>query len=414
MSSSNSHHHRLQLGSLCIHGGQSPDPETGAVMPPISLSTTYAQKSPGVHQGYDYSRGTNPTRYAFERCLARLEGSSLTQDQDVTFGGFAFSSGLASIGAVLDLLDSGDHVIAMDDLYGGTGRLFTKIRERSSALSFSFVDMTNPQNILDAITEKTKLIWVETPTNPLLKVVDLKAIANLARERGILTACDNTFATPMLQRPIDFGFDITMHSITKYIGGHSDVLGGALVTNDAQLAERIRFLQFAGGAVLGPFDSYLALRGTKTLNVRMRQHCESGSAIATWLENHDKIERVVFPGLPSHPQYAIAQQQMRYKGEPTGGGMITIFLRGGIEESRCFLENVQIFALAESLGGVESLIEHPAIMTHASVPAERRAELGISDNLVRLSVGIEETDDLIADLEQALEAIVPKEAASIS
>jgi len=427
-----SHHHDscppLRPATTCIHGGQVADPSTGAVMPPISLATTYAQRSPGVHQGFDYTRGTNPTRYAFERCLARLEGTTLTEEQDVSFGAFAFASGLAAIGAVLDLLDSGDHVVAMDDLYGGTGRLFTRIRQRASGLSFTFVDMTDPRNVEQAVTERTKLIWVETPTNPMLKVVDLAAIARIGRARGILTACDNTFATPLLQRPLEHGFDLVMHSITKYIGGHSDVLGGALVTNCAALAGRIRFVQFAGGAVLGPFDCYLALRGVKTLSVRMRQHCESALKIARWLEAHEKVQRVIYPGLPSHPQHAVAARQMRYGGAACesggesggesagggGGGMITIFLTGGLAESRAFLEQVRLFTLAESLGGVESLIEHPAIMTHASVPPERRRALGIADNLVRISVGIEDVDDLIEDLERALEAVKASATAGVS
>ena len=405
------HFHRA---TLAIHGGQRPDPATGAVMPPICLSTTYAQRAPGEHQGFDYSRGTNPSRYAFERCIAKLEGSDLTEDQDISCGGFAFASGLASIGVTLDLLDSGDHVIAMDDLYGGTGRLFSRIRERSAGLTFSLVDMTDPRKVQEAITNRTKLIWTETPTNPLLKLVDLDAIATIGREHGILTACDNTFASPMLQRPLDYGFDITMHSVTKYLGGHSDVLGGVLVTKKSDLAERIRFIQFAGGAVLSPFDCYLALRGLKTLAVRMRQHCESGAKIAAWLEDHELVERVIYPGLSSHPQYELGQKQMLFNGKPAGGGMITIFLRGGIEESRTFLENIRIFTLAESLGGVESLIEHPAIMTHASVPPERRKLLGISDNLIRLSVGIEDTDDLIADLERAFTAIGSRSVAPVS
>ena len=404
----------FRRATLAIHGGQRPDPATGAVMPPICLSTTYAQRAPGEHQGFDYSRGTNPSRYAFERCIAKLEGSDLTEDQDISCGGFAFASGLASIGVTLDLLDSGDHVIAMDDLYGGTGRLFSRIRERSAGLTFSLVDMTDPRKVQEAITDRTKLIWTETPTNPLLKLVDLDAIATIGREPGILTACDNTFASPMLQRPLDYGFDITMHSVTKYLGGHSDVLGGVLVTKKSELAERIRFIQFAGGAVLSPFDCYLALRGLKTLAVRMRQHCESGAKIAAWLEDHELVERVIYPGLSSHPQYELGQKQMLFNGKPAGGGMITIFLRGGIEESRTFLENIRIFTLAESLGGVESLIEHPAIMTHASVPPERRKLLGISDNLIRLSVGIEDTDDLIADLERAFTAIGSRSVAPVS
>ena len=404
----------FRRATLAIHGGQRPDPATGAVMPPICLSTTYAQRAPGEHQGFDYSRGTNPSRYAFERCIAKLEGSDLTEDQDISCGGFAFASGLASIGVTLDLLDSGDHVIAMDDLYGGTGRLFSRIRERSAGLTFSLVDMTDPRKVQEAITDRTKLIWTETPTNPLLKLVDLDAMAAIGREHGILTACDNTFASPMLQRPLDYGFDITMHSVTKYLGGHSDVLGGVLVTKKSELAERIRFIQFAGGAVLSPFDCYLALRGLKTLAVRMRQHCESGAKIAAWLEDHELVERVIYPGLSSHPQYELGQKQMLFNGKPAGGGMITIFLRGGIEESRTFLENIRIFTLAESLGGVESLIEHPAIMTHASVPPERRKLLGISDNLIRLSVGIEDTDDLIADLERAFTAIGSRSVAPVS
>ncbi|MGI9014910.1 MAG: trans-sulfuration enzyme family protein [Phycisphaerales bacterium] len=392
----------LHPATRCIHGGQRPDPSTGAVMPPIYLTSTYAQSSPGVHQGYDYSRGTNPSRFAFERCIALMEGSTITESEDTTNGGFAFSSGLASIAATLDLLDSGDHVIAMDDLYGGTGRLFRRIRERSAGLTFSFVDLSDVANLEAAITDRTRLIWVESPTNPLLKLVDLSAIATIAKQRNILSACDNTFATPILQRPLELGFDISMHSVTKYLGGHSDVVGGALITRNAELAERIRFIQFAGGSILGPFDSYLALRGMKTLAIRMQQHCRSAQRIAEWLSQHAKVERVVYPGLTSHPQHALAQTQMQMDGKPAGGGMITIFLKGGLDASRAMLERVRIFALAESLGGVESLIEHPAIMTHASVPPDRRAALGISDGLVRLSVGIEHTDDLIADLEAAL------------
>jgi len=392
----------LGIASRCVHAGQAPDPSTGAVMPPISLATTYTQESPGVHQGFDYSRGTNPSRFAFERCIARVEGSTLSAEDDTTFGGFAFASGLASIAAVLEILDSGDHVIAMDDLYGGTGRLFTRVCERSRGLSFSFVDATNPQHVIDAITPKTKLIWLETPTNPTLKIVDLDRIAAIGRERSILTACDNTFATPILQRPLESGIDIVMHSATKYIGGHSDVLGGVLVVNRKDLAERIRFIQFAVGAVMSPFDSYMSLRGLKTLAVRMRQHCESAGKIARWLCDQPKVERVIYPMLESHPHHTLARKQMHLNCSPAGGGMVTMFLKGGLDESRRFLENVSIFALAESLGGVESLIEHPAIMTHASVPPERRRQLGISDSLIRISVGIEETEDLIGDLERAL------------
>jgi cystathionine gamma-lyase len=395
----------LHIDSLTIHGGQSPDPVTGAVMPPISLATTYAQESPGLHTGYEYIRTNNPTRYAMERLIARIEGSTLTADQDVSFGGFAFASGLAATGTALELLDQGQHVIAMDDLYGGSYRLLTNVRERTQGLNVTYVDLTDPQRVADAITDETRMIWVETPTNPTLKLVDLEAIAQLTKGRDIITVCDNTFATPILQRPLEHGFDVVMHSATKYLGGHSDVLGGVLVTNRADLAERIRFLQKSVGAVMGPFDAYLCLRGIKTLSLRLHRHCDSALRVAAWLEKHPKVERVVYPGLPSHPQHALAQRQMRLDGGPGFGGMITIHLKGGIAESRAFLENVRVFALAESLGGVESLIEHPAIMTHASVPAETRASLGISDSLIRISVGIENCDDLLHDLEVALEAV---------
>jgi cystathionine gamma-lyase len=405
MSQTTEAHDALKLGSLVIHGGQTHDPVTGAVMPPISLSSTYAQQSPGVHKGFEYTRSHNPTRYAWERCIARLEGSTLTEEQDVSYGGFAFSSGLAGIGTALELLSAGAHVIAMDDLYGGTYRLLTKVREISQGLRVTYVDMTDPQRVADAVEDETRMIWVETPTNPTLKLVDLDAVVQIAAERDILTVCDNTFATPMLQRALEHGFDIVMHSATKYLGGHSDVIGGVLVTGREDVAARIRFLQNAVGSVLSPFDSYMTLRGTKTLAVRMKQHCENAQAIAEWLERHPKVERVVYPGLASHPQHGLAQKQMRLNGESAGGGMITIYLAGGIAESRRFLERVRVFALAESLGGVESLIEHPAIMTHASVPAETRADLGISDNLVRLSVGIEDVDDLLADLDHALAAV---------
>lgn len=376
-------------------------------MPPISVSSTYAQQSPGVHKGFEYSRSHNPTRYAFERCIALLEGSTLPEKDDITLGGFAFSSGLASIGTAMELLDSGDHVVAMDDLYGGTFRLMTRVRERSSGIKLTYVDMTDPRKVEAAITPKTKMIWVETPTNPTLKLADLKAIAAIAQkrsssERRIITVCDNTFATPILQRPLEHGFDMVMHSATKYLGGHSDAVGGVLVTNRKDLAERLRFLQNAIGSVLGPFESYLFLRGLKTLALRMRQHCAGAARIAEWLSKHPKVERVVYPGLANHPQHALARQQMHLDCNPAFGGMITIFLKGGLAESRRFLEKVHLFALAESLGGVESLIEHPAIMTHASVPPENRAKLGISDTLVRLSIGIEDPDDLIADLDAAL------------
>ena len=375
---------------------------TGAVMPPIFLASTYAQESPGVHKGFEYTRSHNPTRYALERCIARLEGSTLTQEQDVSFGGFGFASGMAAVNTVLDLLDAGDHVVAMDDLYGGTHRLFCKVRERSSGLQFTFTDLTDSNALTDAITDKTKLIWVETPTNPMLKLVDLTGVVQIAKDRGILLACDNTFATPALQRPLGLGFDIVMHSATKYLGGHSDVVSGILVTGSAELAERIRFIHNSSGPILSPFDSYLVLRGIKTLGLRMRRHCESALRIALWLEGRDEIERVIYPGLPSHPQYETACKQMAIDGAIAGGGMVTCVLKGGLGASHSFLEKLHIFALAESLGGVESLVEHPAIMTHASVPVDVRDSLGIADGLVRISVGIEDCDDLIADLEQAL------------
>ena len=392
----------LTLPSLCIHGGQQPDPVTGAVMPPVSLASTYAQSSPGEHAGFAYGRGQNPTRFALERCVASLEGSRLSPQEDLTQGGFAFASGLAATAAVLDLLEVGDHVIAMDDLYGGTRRLLTRVRERSQGLAIHYVDMTDTRKLADAITERTALIWVETPTNPTMKLVDLTAVAEIARQRGILTACDNTFATPMLQRPFEVGFDLVVHSATKYLGGHSDVIAGVVVTHRRDLAERLRFLQNAIGSILGPFDAYLTLRGIKTLAVRMRQHCESALRIAEWLERHEKVERVAYPGLPGHPQHDLAQRQMRLSCSPAGGGMITAWLRGGLEEARRFLEKVRVFTLAESLGGVESLIEHPAIMTHSSVPPETRRAVGISDSLIRFSIGIEDPEDLIRDLEQAL------------
>jgi cystathionine gamma-lyase len=371
-------------------------------MPPISLSTTYAQESPGKHKGFEYTRSHNPTRYALERCLAAIERSALTQDQDVTCGGFAFSSGLAAMGTALELLDTGDHVIAMDDLYGGSYRLMSRVRERSAGLKVTYVDMTDAKRIEAALTPRTKMIWVETPTNPTLKLVDLAAVSAIAKPRGIITACDNTFATPILQRPLEHGFDIVHHSATKYLGGHSDALGGLLVTNRADLAEKLRFMQNAIGSVLSPFDSYMVLRGIKTLAVRIARHSENAMRIAEWLAQHPKVDRIVYPGLKSHPQHALAQKQMRQCGKPAFGGMITIFLKGGLAESRRFLENVHLFALAESLGGVESLIEHPAIMTHASVPPENRKKLGISDTLIRISVGIEDCDDLVADLDHAL------------
>jgi cystathionine gamma-lyase len=380
---------RPAFATRVIHAGQAPDPSTGAIMPPIYATSTYVQDSPGVHKGYEYSRSQNPTRMAYERCIADLESGER---------GYAFASGLAAIATLLDALDSGSHVVAMDDLYGGSYRLFERVRRRSAGLDFTFVDMAKIENLEAAVRPETKLIWVETPTNPLLKLVDLEAVANFARKRGILTACDNTFATPWVQRPLELGFDVVMHSATKYLNGHSDMVGGILVVGDnAALADQLTFLQNAVGAIQGPFDSFLALRGLKTLALRMERHCTNAMAVAEYLERHPKVERVVYPGLQSHPQHALAEQQM-----DAPGGMVTAFLKGGLAEARRFLERVEVFALAESLGGVESLIEHPAIMTHASIPPENRAALGISDGLVRLSVGIEGEDDLIADLANAL------------
>ncbi|MEO0615474.1 MAG: PLP-dependent aspartate aminotransferase family protein [Pseudomonadota bacterium] len=371
-----------------IHAGQAPDPTTGAIMPPIYATSTYVQSSPGEHTGFEYSRSQNPTRFAFERCIADLEGGT---------HGFAFASGLAAIGTILELLDTGDEVLAMDDLYGGTVRLFSKVRERSAGLGFQFIDFTDLAAVEAAITPATKMLWVETPSNPLLKLVDIAAVAAIARKHNLLLVADNTFATPWAQRPLELGAHIVMHSVTKFLNGHSDMVGGVAITDDAALAEKLGFLQNSVGAVLGPFDSFLALRGLKTLNVRMRQHNESAQAIAEWLEGHKKVARVTFPGLPSHPQYELARRQMAGPG-----GIITFFIEGGLDAARTMLERCEVFALAESLGGVESLIEHPAIMTHASVPKAQREAIGLGDDLIRLSVGIEDTDDLIADLAHAL------------
>ncbi len=371
-----------------IHAGQAPDPSTGAIMPPIYATSTYVQSSPGKHQGYEYSRTQNPTRMAYERCLADLESGS---------SGFAFASGMAATATILELIDSGSHVVAMDDLYGGTRRLFAGVRERSAGLTFSFVDMTDPAALESAFQEDTKMVWVETPSNPLLKIVDIGAVAALARQRGAIVVVDNTFATPCLQRPLERGADIVMHSATKFINGHSDMIGGIVVTADASLSEQLAYLQNSVGAVAGPFDSFLALRGVKTLDVRMQRHCDSAMRIATWLEQDPRVESVLYPGLPSHPQHALAKEQM-----DDFGGIVTFFITGGLDEARRFLERCQLFSLAESLGGVESLVDHPAIMTHASVPEEERRKLGINDQLIRLSVGIEAIEDLIGDLDQAL------------
>ncbi|MEZ5667826.1 MAG: PLP-dependent aspartate aminotransferase family protein [Alphaproteobacteria bacterium] len=381
---------RLGLATRAIHAGQRPDPTTGAIMTPIYATSTFVQDSPGRHKGYEYARTGNPTRAAFEACIADLENGE---------AGFAFASGMAATATVLELLDHGAHVIAMDDLYGGTRRLFERVRSRTADLSFSLVDLTDPSAIDAAVRPETRMIWVETPTNPMLRLVDLAAVAEKAHAHGLIAVADNTFATPALQRPLDHGFDIVVHSVTKFINGHSDMVGGVVVVGRrAELAERIGFLQNAVGGILGPFDSFLALRGVKTLPLRMRQHNANGAAIAAYLERHPKVERVIYPGLASHPQHALAQRQL----QGGFGGMITAMLGGGLDAARRFLERVEIFALAESLGGVESLIEHPAIMTHASLPAEARRALGIGDGLVRLSCGIEDTEDLIADLARAL------------
>ncbi len=378
------------LGTLAIHGGQSPDPSTGAVMPPIYATSTYAQSSPGVHQGFEYSRTHNPTRFAYERCVAALEGGSR---------GLAFASGMAATSTVLELLDSGSHVIAMDDLYGGSYRLFERVRRRSAGLDFSFVDLTDQVAFEAAIRPETRMVWIETPTNPMLKIVDIEAISNIARKRGLIVVVDNTFASPILQRPLELGAHLVMHSATKYLNGHSDMVGGMVVVgDDAELAEQMAFLQNSVGAVQGPFDSFLALRGLKTLHLRMKAHCENALALAKWLETHQAVEKVIYPGLASHPQHALARRQM-----PHGfGGIVSVVVKGGFEAAKRFCERTELFTLAESLGGVESLVNHPAVMTHASVPVERRERLGISDALVRLSVGVEDAADLRYDIEAAL------------
>ena len=380
---------RPYFATRAIHAGQRPDPTTGAIMTPIYATSTFVQASPGEHKGYEYSRTKNPTRGAYESCIADLENGN---------HGYAFASGMAAIGTVLEMLDSGDHVISMDDLYGGTFRLFENVRKRSSNLDFSFVDMTDTDRIVSAIKPNTKMIWVETPTNPMLRIVDLTSIARIAAEYGLITVCDNTFASPYIQRPLDFGIDIVVHSATKYLNGHSDVVGGVVVVKRDELAERLAYLQNAVGAIAGPFDSFLALRALKTLHLRMERHVKNGQLVAEFLENHQAVEKVIYPGLPSHPQHELARKQMN-----GFGGMVTVLIKGGLTESKTFLERCQLFSLAESLGGVESLIEHPAIMTHASIPQEKRAELGIVDNLIRLSVGIEDSRDLIAELQHSLD-----------
>ncbi|MFT4251072.1 MAG: PLP-dependent aspartate aminotransferase family protein [Caulobacter sp.] len=383
---------RLAFATRAIHGGQFPDPSTGAVMTPIYATSTYVQSSPGEHKGFEYSRSQNPTRFAFERAVADLESGT---------AGFAFASGLAAASTILEILDSGAHVIASDDLYGGSFRLFERVRKRSAGLSFSFVDMADVSAIEAAIRPETRMIWVETPTNPMLRLADLEAIAALAKRRGLITVADNTFASPYVQRPLELGFDIVMHSATKYLNGHSDVVAGVAVVGDnPELIDRLKFLQNAVGAVLGPFDSFLALRGIKTLALRMQRACDSALEIARWLATRKDVERVIYPGLETHPQHALARRQM-HGGY---GGIISVELKGDEATARRMLERTRLFTLAESLGGVESLIEHPAIMTHASIPADQRKALGISDTLIRLSVGIEDCSDLISDLSSALSA----------
>ncbi len=379
----------MKFETKVIHAGQEPDPRTGAVMTPIYATSTYAQSSPGEHKGYDYARTRNPTRDALEACLAALEGGR---------AGFAFASGMAATGTVLELLDSGSHVVAMNDLYGGSYRILERVRKRSANITASFVDLTAVENFEKAIRPETKMVWVETPTNPLLKIVDLEAVAAIARKRNLISVCDNTFASPWIQRPLELGFDIVVHSTTKYLNGHSDVIGGAAILRDEKWKEKLAFLQNAVGAVPSPFDAFLTLRGIKTLALRMERHCGNAMHIAAWLEKHPKVARVIYPGLATHPQHLLANRQMQARY----GGMVTAVLKGGLPAAKRVLERCSLFTLAESLGGVESLIEHPAIMTHASLPAEVRANLGIDDALVRLSVGIEAVDDLIAELKHAL------------
>lgn len=383
------------LATRVIHAGQHPDPTTGAIMPPIYATSTFVQQSPGVHKGLDYGRSHNPTRWALERCVADLEGGAQA---------FAFASGLAAISTVLELLDTGSHIVAGDDMYGGTFRLFERVRRRSAGHEFTYVDLTNPDNLLPALRPETKMVWVETPTNPMLKLADLAAIARICRERGIILVADNTFASPIVQRPLELGFDIVVHSATKYLNGHSDIIGGIAVVGgeerQAGWREQLAFLQNSVGAIAGPFDSFLALRGVKTLAIRMERHCKSALELARWLEREPKVKKVFYPGLESHPQHTLAKVQM-----DGFGGIISIDLDTDLAGARRFLERCEVFALAESLGGVESLIEHPALMTHASIPAPQRAALGIGDGLIRLSVGIEDIEDLRQDLRNALDAI---------
>ena len=387
--------HRQHLATRVIHAGQAPDPSTGAVMPPIYATSTYVQESPGVHKGLDYGRSHNPTRWALERCVADLEGGARA---------FAFASGLAAISTVLELLEHGSHIVAGDDMYGGTYRLFERVRRRSAGHQFSYADLSDPDALLAALRPETRMVWVESPTNPMLKLADLQAIGALCRERGIISVCDNIFASPIVQRPIEAGIDIVVHSTTKFMNGHSDVIGGIAVVggepHQAAWAEQLGFLQNSVGAIQGPFDSFLVLRGIKTLALRLERHCANALALAQWLEREPKVAKVFYPGLESHPQHALARRQM-----DGYGGIISIELACDLAGARRFLERCAVFTLAESLGGVESLIEHPALMTHATIPPAQRAQLGISDGLIRLSVGVEHVDDLRRDLENALAAI---------
>lgn len=381
---------QMGFATRAIHAGQSPDPTTGAIMTPVYLTSTFVQESPGVHKGWEYSRSHNPTRKAYEDCMASLESGKY---------GFAFASGCAATTTVLHMLKSGDHVIAMDDMYGGTFRLFDKILKHNG-IEFSFVDLTNPEVFAKTVKPNTKMVWLETPTNPTLKLVDIKKIAAAAKAKGIITAVDNTFMSPYFQRPLELGADIVVHSATKYIGGHSDVVGGIAVCSRPEIAEKIAFLSNSMGGIQGPFDSFMCLRSLKTLPLRMKAHQENAMAVAKFLEGHAKVEKVIYPGLASHPQHSLAKEQMH-----GFGGMITFYIKGGMDQARKLLENVKVFALAESLGGVESLIEHPAIMTHASVPAENRKALGIDDTLIRLSVGVEDLNDLLNDLKSAFDKV---------
>lgn len=380
-----------QFATRAIHAGQTPDPSTGAIMTPIYATSTFVQQSPGVHKGYEYARTQNPTRMAYERCVADLESGTR---------GFAFASGLAAMATILDTLETGSHVVAGDDLYGGTFRLFERVRKKSAGLEFTFIDMSVPGALEAAVKPNTRMIWVETPSNPLLKLTDLRQVSAFAKQRAIATVSDNTFASPFIQRPLEMGFDLVVHSATKYLNGHSDMVGGvAVVGENRELSDQLAFLQNAVGSIAGPFDSFLALRGLKTLHLRMERHSQNASELAAWLEGHPKVERVYYPGLASHPQHDLASRQMS-----AFGGMITAILKGDLDSTRRMLENCRLFSLAESLGGVESLIEHPAIMTHGSVPAAQRAQLGIGDTLIRISVGIEDVRDLRDDLDNALSA----------